>query len=61
MTMKLHFDPNQNYQLEAIQSVVDLFDGQPLSAGEYAFSLDEGTARSTDARKRSGKQPRSGR
>jgi len=42
MSMKLHFDPNQNYQLDAIQSVVDLFDGQPLSAGEYAFSLDEG-------------------
>ena len=42
MAMKLHFDPNQNYQLEAIKSVVNLFDGQPLAAGEYAFSLDEG-------------------
>lgn len=42
--MKLHFDPNQNFQLEAIQSVVELFDGQPLDAGEYAFSLDESTS-----------------
>lgn len=42
--MKLHFDPNQSYQLEAIQSVVELFDGQPLNSGEYAFSLDEGTS-----------------
>ncbi len=40
--MKLQFDPNQSYQLEAIRSVVDLFDGQPLDTGEYAFSLDEG-------------------
>ena len=42
--MKLHFDPNQSYQLEAIQSVIDLFDGQPLDTGEYAFSLDEGVS-----------------
>lgn len=42
--MKLHFDPNQNFQLEAIQSVVDLFDGQPLDTGEFAFSVDEGTS-----------------
>lgn len=27
MTLKLHFDPNQEYQLEAVQSVVDLFAG----------------------------------
>jgi len=40
--MKLHFDPNQGFQLEAIQSAVDLFDGQPIDTGEYAFSLDEG-------------------
>ncbi|MFC1936100.1 DEAD/DEAH box helicase family protein [Chloroflexota bacterium] len=37
--MKLHFDPNQRFQLEAIQAVVDLFDGQPLEAGEFALSL----------------------
>jgi type III restriction enzyme len=39
MPIKLSFDANQPFQLEAIQSVVDLFDGQPLKASEYAFSL----------------------
>ena len=37
--MKLHFDSNQEYQLQAIQSVVDVFEGQPLSTGEFEFSL----------------------
>jgi type III restriction enzyme len=37
--MKLQFDSNQEYQLQAIQSVVDIFEGQPLSTGEYEFSL----------------------
>ena len=37
--MKLHFDSNQAYQLHAIQSVVDVFEGQPLSTGEFEFSL----------------------
>lgn len=39
--MKLQFDSNQEYQLQAIQSVVDLFEGQPLSTGEYEFSLQQ--------------------
>ncbi len=38
--MKLKFDANQDYQLDAVRSVVDLFDGQPgpesgISATEY--------------------------
>lgn len=37
--MKLHFDPNQNYQLQAVQSVIDLFEGQPLNKGDFEFSL----------------------
>lgn len=37
--MKLHFDSNQDYQLQAIRSIVDLFDGQPLHASEFEFSL----------------------
>ncbi|MDP2208224.1 MAG: hypothetical protein Q8K98_05535 [Bacteroidota bacterium] len=37
--MKLQFDSNQDYQLQAIQSIVDLFEGQPLNKGEFEFSL----------------------
>ncbi len=39
--MKLRFESNQEYQLEAIRSVVDIFEGQPLSTGEYEFSLQQ--------------------
>ena len=39
--MKLHFDSNQEYQIEAIKAVTDLFEGQPLSGGDFAFSLTE--------------------
>src|SRR3972149_5385015 len=37
--MKLHFDSNQEYQIEAIRAVTDLFEGQPLSGGDFEFSL----------------------
>ncbi|MDQ3020866.1 MAG: DEAD/DEAH box helicase family protein [Bacteroidota bacterium] len=39
--MKLHFDSNQSYQLKAVQSVIDLFEGQPLNKGDFEFSLSE--------------------
>ena len=32
--MKLHFDPNQNFQLEAIQSVVDQFENLCINSLE---------------------------
>lgn len=35
--MKLRFDPNQTYQLDAIRAVVDLFEGQPQGEPEYAL------------------------
>ena len=34
--MKLQFDPNQGFQLDGVAAVVDLFDGQPQGAPEYA-------------------------
>ncbi|OGW54413.1 MAG: hypothetical protein A2Z60_00930 [Nitrospirae bacterium RIFCSPLOWO2_02_42_7] len=37
--MKLHFDSNQEYQIEAIRAVADIFEGQPLSGGDFGFSL----------------------
>lgn len=37
--MKLQFDKDQQYQLEAIQSVIDLFDGQPVNHADLALSM----------------------
>ena len=37
--MKLQFDPNQEYQLQAVRSVVDLFTGQP-DAGEGVATFE---------------------
>ncbi|MDE3183948.1 MAG: DEAD/DEAH box helicase family protein [Bacteroidota bacterium] len=39
--MKLHFDSNQEYQWEAIKSITDVFEGQPLSTGDFEFSMEE--------------------
>ncbi len=40
--MKINFDSNQQYQLDAIQSVVDVFEGQPLNKGDFevSFAMD---------------------
>jgi len=37
--MKLKFDSSQAYQLAAVSSIVDLFDGQPLSQGDFSIEL----------------------
>lgn len=34
--MKLQFDPNQQYQLDAISAITELFDGQPQGRPEYS-------------------------
>lgn len=42
--MILHFEPNLQFQLDAINSVVRLFDGQPNDDGDADFSVpEEGT------------------
>ena len=38
--MKLHFDAQQSYQLDAIRAVVDLFAGQPAAAGTFEWQSD---------------------
>jgi len=37
--MKLQFDSSQQYQLTAIQSVIDIFEGQPLNKGNFEVSV----------------------
>ena len=36
--MKLHFDGNQSYQWDALKAITDIFEGQPLSSGDFEFS-----------------------
>jgi len=38
--MKLKFDSEQSYQKEAIASIIDLFDGQPLSKEDFTIEID---------------------
>lgn len=42
--MKLEFDGHQDYQLEAIKAVIDIFDGQPLAKGNFEIPLNSGVS-----------------
>jgi hypothetical protein len=33
--VKLHFDPDQAFQRDAINSVIGIFEGQPLGRGDF--------------------------
>ena len=39
--MKLKFDSSQEYQLQAVSSFVDLFDGQKLYKGDYSIEIND--------------------
>ena len=38
--MKLKFDSTQEYQIQAVNSFIDLFDGQPLNQGDYTIEIN---------------------
>jgi type III restriction enzyme len=38
--MKLQFDAKQAFQIDAVNAVVDLFDGQPLNKGDFQISFE---------------------
>ena len=40
--MKLHFEPNLDYQLQAIEAVCDLFQGQEICRTEFTVTHDTG-------------------
>lgn len=39
--MKLQFDSNQQYQIDAINSAVNLFQGQPLNEGDFEVKIEK--------------------
>ena len=43
--MKLHFEPNLDYQLQAIEAVCDLFRGQEICRTEFTVTRDAARSR----------------
>ncbi len=39
--MILHFDSKQEFQLEAVKAITDIFEGQPLSSGDFEFTITQ--------------------
>lgn len=37
--MKLQFDSTQDYQIQAVKAITDIFEGQPLNKGDYEISF----------------------
>ncbi|MCK9412054.1 MAG: DEAD/DEAH box helicase family protein [Prolixibacteraceae bacterium] len=37
--MKLHFDSKQEFQIEAVKAITDIFEGQPLNGNDFEFTL----------------------
>jgi len=48
-SMKIKFDANQQFQLDAIQAVVDVFDGQPRAEGQFEIRLGRQSWRTSAA------------
>ena len=46
--MKLHFDGKQEFQLEAVKAVTDIFEGQQLNGGDFEFSISQPGAMLTE-------------
>ena len=46
--MKLHFDSKQEFQTEAVRAITDIFEGQPLSTGDFEFSTSQAGALLTE-------------
>jgi type III restriction enzyme len=38
--MKLQFDANQDYQLQAVAAITGIFEGQPLDGANTRFEID---------------------
>lgn len=39
--MQIKFDSNQQYQLDAVNAIVDIFDGQPLAASSFEIRMED--------------------
>lgn len=46
--MKLNFDPNQDFQIQAIKSITDIFESQPLSQNDFELTDLQGSTLFTE-------------